>query len=66
MPLVQALDILEDYLIEAFGKEAIMRIDHSTPSALRHAAINEFEADPRLDNVAFPCREVNFRRTEST
>ena len=47
MVLLQALDILEDHLVEVFGKEAIMRIDHSTPSAKRHAALNDFETDPR-------------------
>ncbi|KAK9823247.1 hypothetical protein WJX72_001331 [[Myrmecia] bisecta] len=48
--MAKALDVLEDYAKERFGKDAVERIDHSTPAALRHAAVERFNAP---DSPAF-------------
>jgi len=54
---VQALDVLEEHLVDCFGEAAIERIDHSTPSVLRNAAIKRFNKEPRycaLPSNSFP------------
>lgn len=44
---LQALDVLEEHLVGSFGSDAIIRIDHSTSSSERHAAMTSFEKEPR-------------------
>lgn len=47
LDLLQALNILEEQLVDTFGREAVVRIDHRTPSKERHAAMSHFQSDAR-------------------
>ena len=55
------LDILEQHMTEAFGKDAIERIDHGTPSAQRHAAVERFNQNPRLLSLLSWCSHSDKR-----